>query len=311
MRIVTSGAHYIDIDAYAGCIAYAELLQLQGHEAQAVCEAPWNESISKSVRKWNSPLETTYIPSKDDRFILIDVSDPEHLENFVALDRVSEVIDHHPGFEQYWDQRIGKNAHVEFIGAACTQVYEQWKSSGFLNNISSTSAGLLVTGILDNTLSFGARVTTDRDKVAYKDLLQRAELPENWSKQYFTECQEAIFADVRNAITNDTKTLNFISLPGEMAVGQLVVWDAEMILQKYQSLINETLSGLNPKWFLNLVNVNEHKSYFISQDPLIKSWLSELLDITFIDSVAQAKRLWLRKEIIKADIDISKVKVEE
>lgn len=30
MKIVTSGLKFLDIDAYAGCIAYAELLRLKG-----------------------------------------------------------------------------------------------------------------------------------------------------------------------------------------------------------------------------------------------------------------------------------------
>lgn len=36
MKIVTSGSKYIDIDAYAGIIAYANLLNLNGISAKAV-----------------------------------------------------------------------------------------------------------------------------------------------------------------------------------------------------------------------------------------------------------------------------------
>ncbi len=56
MRIVTSGSRYLDIDAYAGIIAYAELLQRQGQSAQAASAAPWNESIPAKVRAWISEL---------------------------------------------------------------------------------------------------------------------------------------------------------------------------------------------------------------------------------------------------------------
>ena len=37
--IVTSGNRYIDIDAYASCIAYANLLRLKGKNAIAVSTA--------------------------------------------------------------------------------------------------------------------------------------------------------------------------------------------------------------------------------------------------------------------------------
>lgn len=57
MRVVTSGSAYLDIDAYACCIAYAELLNRQGIEARAVSSAPLNFSICKSVLDWNAALD--------------------------------------------------------------------------------------------------------------------------------------------------------------------------------------------------------------------------------------------------------------
>lgn len=75
--------------------------------------------------------------------------------------------------------------------------------------MSVTSAKLLICGILDNTLNFGAKVTTQRDTDAYNALLAQAELPENWTAQYVTECQDAILEDAVSAIHNDTKNTLF------------------------------------------------------------------------------------------------------
>lgn len=36
MIVITSGSRYIDIDAYATCIGYRELLKLKGIEAKAI-----------------------------------------------------------------------------------------------------------------------------------------------------------------------------------------------------------------------------------------------------------------------------------
>jgi inorganic pyrophosphatase/exopolyphosphatase len=302
MKIVTSGSAYIDIDAYSGCIAYAELLRLQGFEAKAVCTAPWNESICKSVREWNADLETTYTKSPDDTFVIIDVSDPNHFETFVDIDRIQEVIDHHPGFEKFWEERIGTSSHIEFIGSVCTQISEMYKDAGLLPQMTTTCARLLIAGILDNTLNFCAKVTTERDKSAYMELLKLADLPNDWTAQYFTDCQEAILADVKSAIQNDAKTLTFSSLPGTLGVGQLVVWDAQKVLNEHGIDIEETLAMINPKWFMNLVNISERASYFLAKDENVQVWLSNLLHVQFIDGVAKADRLWLRKEILKADI---------
>ncbi|MBI1857276.1 DHH family protein [Candidatus Saccharibacteria bacterium] len=302
MRVVTSGSAYVDIDAYAGAIAYAELLQVQGNEAAAVSTAPLNESISDTVRSWQAPLKTDFSSSDSDTYTLIDVSDPDYFDKVVDPDKVDEVIDHHPGFEQYWQKRIGDKADIEFIGAACTLVYERWKTAGLLGKMSVVSARLLVCGILDNTLNFGAKVTTERDTDAYDALLAQADLPDDWTAQYFTECQEAILSDAVAAIQNDTKTLTFKSFAEPICFGQLVVWDSNQVLAQHSDVLREALVAVKPEWFMNLISVGEKKSYFVTDNPNVQDWLTKLLGVHFDGSVAVADRLWLRKEVIKQDI---------
>ena len=302
MRVVTSGSAYVDIDAYAGAVAYAELLQVQGDEAAAISTAPLNESISETVRSWQAPLHDDYTPNESDTFTLIDVSDPAYFDKVIDLERVDTVIDHHPGFEEHWQERLGDNSHIEFIGAACTLVYEHWKTAGLLGKMSILSARLLICGILDNTLNFGAKVTTPRDIEAYDTLLTQADLPDDWTAQYSTECQEAILQDAVAAIQNDTKTLSFKSFEQPVCFGQLVVWDGRQVLAEHQGVLQEALASIKPDWFMNLISVGERKSYFVTDNTGVQAWLSKLLDVQFDGSVAIADRLWLRKEVIKRDI---------
>jgi nanoRNase/pAp phosphatase (c-di-AMP/oligoRNAs hydrolase) len=303
MKIVTSGAKYIDIDAYAGCIAYAELLRLCGHEAEAVCSAPLNESITSNIREWRAPLQTTYKPSIDDTFTVIDVSDPEHFETFVDTSKVEEVIDHHPGFETYWHERIGDKAHIEVVGAACTQVYEAWIAAGKFDNISTTSARLLVAGVLDNTLNFGAHISTERDKTAYQALLTKADLPKDWTAHYFEECQQTITQDVVQAIINDTKQLQFKTFHHPLVVGQLVVWNAQQLLHDQHKIMQHTLEQMSSEWLLNVVSISDKASYFLCTNIAMQDWLSTLLNLQFDSTgTARADRLWLRKEILIQDI---------
>ena len=303
MKVVTAGYAYLDIDAYAGIVSYAELLRLQGETAIAATTAPLNESVSKTVRSWLVELVRDYGPTPEDSYILIDISDPQYFDTFVASDQVSEVIDHHPGFETYWQQRIGKGADIVFIGAACTLVYERWLAAGLLDKMSVTSARLLVCGILDNTLNFGAKVTTDRDKQAYDALLKIADLPKTWTEQYFSECQESITNDTLTALQKDTKTLHPKTYNRPIRAGQLVVWEAKSIMADYAQTMQETLGANGPDWFLNLICVSEGKSYFYSSNKQMQDWLVQLLGVTFEDDIAIADRLWLRKEIIKQDIE--------
>lgn len=305
MRIITVGPAFIDIDAYACIVAYAELLELQGVKAQAVCTAPMNESITHTVRSWNAPLRTDYTPNPRDTYTVIDNSDPTYFEKFVDSSRIDEVIDHHLGFEKYWQQRIGDTAHIEFIGAACTLVYERWKAAGLLGKMSALSAQLLVCGILDNTLNFGAKVTTQRDREAYTALLQIAGLPADWPAQYFGECQEGILADPASALQTDTKTLQFKTFGRPLHVAQLAIWDIQGMLAGHQPALIAAMAAMGPDWFVNIICISEGKSYLLTANPEVQGWLSELLEVQFAGQVATADRLWLRKEIIKQDISIA------
>lgn len=302
MKIITAGPGYIDIDAYAGIIAYAELLQKQGQSAQAVSTSAPNESVTKTVRSWQVSLQTKYTPRPDDTFTMIDVSAPDFFDSFVELDRVEAIIDHHPGYESYWQERIGENAMIETVGAACTQVYECWKRADMLAEMSETCARLLICGILDNTLNFGAKITTQRDHEAYDALKQIANLPSDWPAQYFHECQAAIDKDPIGAIENDTKMVTYPTQQTVYRVGQFAVWDAAKILAAFQDDLIRHFEAQNDPWFINIISIGSQKSYFLATDPATQTWLSDLLHVSFEGSLAVADRLWLRKEIMQAAI---------
>lgn len=302
MKIVTSGLKFLDIDAYAGCVAYAELLNLQGIEAAPFSSATINESVTQTIRSWQTPLLTTYNPSSRDSFVLIDVSEPEFLEKAVDINRVEEVIDHHIGYETFWEERLGSKANIEFIGAACTQVYESWIKAELFDQMSEISARLLISGILDNTLNFKAGITTKRDHQAYEALLKIANLPSNWTALYFQECEESIFADIAGALINDTKTMRLKKLDSDkVAFGQLVIWDANRAINKYRDVIERTMDSQSDDWFINAVSISDGQSFFLASNDNVITWAEKILDVTFNNSLALADKLWLRKEIIKAD----------
>ena len=303
MKIVTSGLSFVDIDAYAGCIAYAELLNLQGIDALAFSSATLNDSVPETVQSWNAPFSTEYIPRPEDTFVLIDVSEPKFVEKFVDINRVDEVIDHHVGHEDFWNEKIAEKANIEFIGAACTQVFEQWQRTGLADQISETSARLLVCGILDNTLNFKAGVTTERDHAAYRDLLKMANLPQDWAGRYFQECESSIFSDIQTAITNDTKVMSFKRLDSDSVVfGQLVLWSGERVVHDFREALQATMSAKSDDWIINIVSIQDGQSFFIVSNDKVMRWAEKLLDVSFDDGLASAGRLWLRKEIVKEDL---------
>jgi inorganic pyrophosphatase/manganese-dependent inorganic pyrophosphatase len=299
--VVTSGSAYLDIDAYACCIAYAELLNCQGVAARAVSGAPLNASIPNCL-KINGDSLDDYLPTAHDEFVLVDISDHHHFDPIVVLDQVVEVIDHHPGYEHYWAQKLGSAADIRPIGAAATQVFQRWQAAGRLPQISVQSAALLATAILDNTLNFTGQMTTPADIEAYADLASRAKLPADWPRQYFLECQASIESDLVAALSADSKWMKPESnLPCFFA--QMTVWDADALLQKHRPMIERWMAEQGDDWLLNVISIRDRKSCFLAPDEVSQQKLSHLLPLDWQAGLAVRAPSMLRKELLKLGLD--------
>jgi len=310
MIIITSGTNYIDIDAYASCIAYAELLTQLGQDALAVSSAILNESITPSLRALPITIDQEHKPTANDDYVIIDRSNPSDFDDIVDQQRVIEVFDHQLIYKSEWSEKLKEKSHIELLGAAATLIYEQWEQSGKLDCMSIAAAQLLAAAILDNTLNFGASMTTKRDRRAFAFLCKHASLDYNWISGYFAECQVTIEMDLPQAIKNDTKFVKFVTFEKELCVGQLVVWDARQFIANELMTIAKTLASMKTEWFINIVSISENCSYFFSHDETIQRWLHHLLGVNFTnDNVASAGRLWLRKEITKVDRETQPVHV--
>lgn len=301
MKIVTSGSAYLDIDAYACCIAYAELFRHQGLEARAASSAPLNASVSPSVRRWGATIGN-HTPTLADQFIVVDVSDPSYFDPIVMLDKVVEIIDHHPGFEAYWQAKLGSAADIRPIGAAATQIFLRWEQADLLHLMSNLSAALLATAILDNTLNFTGATTTPCDQRAYRWLAEHAGLDDSWPEQYFLECQAQIESALSDSLAADSKQMPTQSaLPGLFA--QLTVWDAKRLLDRHHETLRSSLDIVGEDWLLNAISIAEQKSYFLAGSPCSQDKLSRLLPLTWQADVAVLDQAVLRKELLKLGLE--------
>lgn len=296
MKIVTSGNKYIDIDAYAGIIAYANLLNLKGISAKAVSTAKLNESITSSLLNLNVKLNK-YEPSDDDDFIVIDVSNKDYFDKIVDERKIVEVLDHHTGFEEYWKKILQQKSRIEFIGSVATIIVEDYEKENLLSSMSKEIAILLMSAILDNTLNFKAKVTNERDVMAYRKLAKIAGNIDNYEEKYFLECQKNIEMNLVNSIENDTKTEKICdTLP--YAFSQLTLWNKKVIFENID-IIYKILNGISEEWMLNLISLEDGKSFIIANNECVKKKLERLFNNTFTNDIMQLDSVWLRKEIIK------------
>lgn len=296
--LITAGSAYLDIDAYACMVAMAELLQLRGADAVAYSTAVHNYSVCPSLVKEGQVLQE--LPARDledGRYIIVDVSDPEYLKKSIPLENVVAVYDHHVGFEEYWENRIGENARIEFIGAAATLIYREWKKAGLQGQMTLPTARLMIAAILDNTLNLTSSNTTAEDVETFHALCSYANVDADWCASYFSEVQASVEADLHNALMSDTKTVRDNPvLPSRVA--QICVWDSGSILGRLPEIC-QWFSSCQNDWMINVIDIQHRCSYFVCNDPNYQEKIGGLFGVTFENGVAKTPVSYLRKEIIK------------
>lgn len=296
--IITAGSTYLDIDAYACCVAMAELRQLQGEKAIAYSCAPYNYSICGSLIEEGQLLRRLPFDCQADTaaYLIVDVSDPQYIKDAVPLEKVTAIYDHHVGFEEYWASRLGKRAHIEFIGAAATLVYREWKQAGLQEQMTRATALLLIAAILDNTLNLTSSNTTPADIEAFEELCKKESIGKEWCASYFSEVQTSVEADLKNALFHDMKiTGGDHGMPSRIA--QLCVWDAQGILQRLPEI--RTWFADFDDWLLNVIDIHDHCSYFVCDDLPHQKSIEHLFRVSFAEGIARSPVPYLRKEIIK------------
>jgi inorganic pyrophosphatase/exopolyphosphatase len=230
MIVVTSGRRNNDIDGLACVFAYEELLKKSNIEVTHYLVDSFTENIPQMVKEFGyTPNTKTPVLNDDTRFVIVDISQPEYFPDFIAIDKIDKIFDHHFGYEIYWQDRIGENSHIKEIGACATLIYEEWVKAGMLPTISQLSANLLITAIISNSLNFKASVSKEEDKEAYKSLMEYGTVSTNWPEVYFSTVSSNIYANPVGALQKDTKTFE---IEGKTVnIGQLEVWESSKLFK--------------------------------------------------------------------------------
>lgn len=292
--IITSGRKYIDIDAYASMIAYRELLKvISDNNIIASTTAILNQSVPPLILNLRYSLDRP-TDNENNEYILLDVSNPDFFDKQVKSSKIVEIIDHHSGFERYSAKYPNIKTQIEFIGSVCTLVYEKIIQSRHVEILDTDLCKLLVAGILDNTLNLKASITTDRDRSAYNELLRLGKVPEDFYKEYFSACEAEITKDFEKAIKDDLKIEKAGILPE--VIGQMIVLNLDNFDQEK---MNEFFAAY-PKWMMNVVLLEESKSYIYFGGDGVRQRLEQLFDKKCEnDNLLVLDKFLLRKQIMK------------
>jgi len=299
ITVVTTGYRFTDVDSLACAIAYQELLELEGKKSIVFLPGVLNNSITSKIDSWDFKYQKSLKPGVYE-FVMVDISESDYFANEVVLDDITEVYDHHFGFEDYWKNRAGVKSKIEKVGACATLIWEEYKERGKDRNISTVCANLLLTAIVSNSLNFKSSVTTERDKKAYEELLAYSNLPNNWIEIYFEDQERGLYQDIKEALVNDTKVRDFEHIGFKLVIAQLELWNSSEFVMNYKKDIRLALETFSSDhWFLTSPSISEGRNYFYTESNKVKDLLEKSLEVKFRGDIGTNDKLILRKEILK------------
>ncbi len=291
MIYLTAGEEYNDIDAFACAVAYGYFLTQKGIENKIYLPGPLNASITENIKSWKINFETKITVEKEDKFVVVDVSEPKHIARAATEQSIIEIFDHRYGFQEYWQKLLGEKAKIEFVGSCATLIWEEYKKSGV--SIDALNANLLAIAIVSNTLDFKSSVNTERDIIAYKELESFMDLPKNWKEKYFNDQVSFVQNNPEKAIKEDTKIIL-----DKIAFGQVEIWNGKQFVQDNLPIAKKVLQSFGyPDWMLSVPSISEGINYIYTESPGLKDLLNQTIGVKFEGDIGKTDKLWLRKEI--------------
>lgn len=305
-KILITAYEHPDLDGTACAIAYAELLQSQGQDATAALAGiPHREAhyVFQTFQITPPPSIDTLI-TKDTKIILVDASGTRGISSHNNLENVIEVIDHRKinEVEKFPNAKI----QIELVGSAATLIAEKFMATN--TPITNTSAALLYSAIVSNTINFQANVTTDRDKVAAKWLQNQFKEPPNYISEMFT-FKSRFTESLRDTIVHDFADFSFNG--HTIGIAQLEIVEVEKFItdnrEELESILNDIKDTHKFEYiFLTAIDVLKATNTFLVIDEHTKQLLIKAVDISFTNNLSTRSGIMMRKTItpkIKEELD--------
>lgn len=298
-EIIITAYENPDLDGTASAYAYAEFLNkiFDKKAIPAFFGKPHKEAmfVLKKIGFENfNKAEDLF--SKEKKFILVDSSDLNGISEKISPDQVIEVIDH----RKIHQAEVFNNAkiQIELVGAAATLVAEKFYQNNL--DISESSAVLLYTAIISNTINFKAKITTDRDIKMTNWLKTKINIDDDFIHEMFvfkSQLDESLLQTMKNYLA----FFNFFNK--KIAIAQLEFVDLENFINNNLLEIKDCLEQIKKEnnsdyCFLTAIDIEKGYNFFVALDEQTKNMLENIFDIKFTNDNYRREGIIMRKEIV-------------
>ncbi|XLQ19638.1 MAG: manganese-dependent inorganic pyrophosphatase [Candidatus Moraniibacteriota bacterium] len=285
-----------DTDTTCSGIAYQNFLAKQGVEAQAFALGKLNKETEFVLEQFgvDAPEQITELPHGTEIILLDHNEEKQSIDNIKDLDIV-EIIDHHK-VKIETDKPI--SIFIKPLGSSCSIIAEKYFDTN--TELTKSIAGLLLSGIISDTLFFRSPTTTDVDKMLadkLNDIVGIDDL-EEFSLKLFNAKSNLGDIEVEELIRLDYKSFTFKD--GEYGIGVMETTNVDFGLDRKDEIVAklkdikaaDKLQGV----FFVIVDILDEKSYTLGAGEEEIALFTRLFeaenkdDILFVDKLVSRKK---------------------
>ena len=281
-----------DTDSVVSAIAYAKY---KGDGYVPAVSSEINNETKFILEKFNveKPILLESINS-DDSIILVDHNETVQMKELIKSEQIVEILDHHKVSVSF-----GAPIYITTkpYGSTASLVTERFLESN--KEIDKTTASLLLSAILSDTIVFKSPTTTQKDK-EFADILSKISGISNlteYGMELFKKKSEMSSKTASEIINDDFK--DFVFGDKKIGVSQIQLIDAEDVLPRKNELIVEMEDIKNVGNYFSIIlivtDIMKEGSYlFVSGN---NEYIYEILNIKETENYIQGL-LSRKKQII-------------
>lgn len=238
MKIYITGHVSPDLDAIASAVEYAEFLKkvkrYEGAEIVPVRPGEANKETKFIFESFKIDLpqlldEITVEPT--DAFVLVDHNEESQRHPKVVASQVIEIVDHH---------KINVNFNspvridVKPLGSTSTVIYEHFEMYGI--KPSHEVAGLILSGILSDTVGLKSTTTTGTDSSVAKNLASEHNIEiEKLTFDIFKAKSDLSGMTAADLVSKDYKVFDFAGI--QVFIGQVETVEPSAVIDQKEEII--------------------------------------------------------------------------
>jgi manganese-dependent inorganic pyrophosphatase len=283
-----------DTDTICSAVAYAWLKQAQGTDAIPARAGELNPETQFVLDRWDVETPSLLDDATDERLILVDHNEHSQTVPGAQEAKIVEVVDHHRiGDVKTGDPIFFRTEPVGSTATILTRLYDDGDET-----IDKQTAGLLLSGLLSDTVVLRSPTTTDRDRVVADRLAEIAGVDtEEYGKELLQRKSKIGEKSPREMVLSDFKEFEFET--DLVGIGQVETVEPAVVLDQRDDVLaamDDVTAERGYTVFLLLVTdlLEEDTTALIAGSAV--DTVEEGLDTTFADNEAFLPGVMSRKK---------------